>query len=268
MSSYSFCAICKRNTCEGRRHLYTKLHQERLQKKLETQKKEYQKYKIFLKDVTFVHNINKQPDFWCIFCENEVKPFLQPADERQIVCMHIFEHLVTKEHHSRVYKYLKDNNADRNIADQFVLRKNAIENFYKRIHAKQRETETKSTQDRSIYASESPPLENYVRVDGHGKSKVSKSNMNLINTEQDKSTIQTLNDGLMDKMGEDEFVSRNLKKHSYFDVEETREVSEDFIHSPTSWFQSKDDNNVHTNIQKIETGPSLKRFKAYEEAEI
>ncbi|CAG8723841.1 8532_t:CDS:2, partial [Scutellospora calospora] len=45
--------------------------------------KEYQKYKIFFKDVTFIYDINKQPDFWCIFCEDEVKPISQ--DERQIV---------------------------------------------------------------------------------------------------------------------------------------------------------------------------------------
>ncbi|KAF0463400.1 coiled-coil domain-containing protein 84 [Gigaspora margarita] len=130
--TYSFCTICKRNTCQGKRHLYTKFHQERLQRKLDKQKSEYQKYKIFIKNVTLAYDINKQPDFWCIFCEIEVKPTFQ-SEERQIACEHIFNHIATKNHHSNVIKYFKEHNADRKLTREFILSKDDIEKFNERI---------------------------------------------------------------------------------------------------------------------------------------
>ncbi|CAG8656911.1 10611_t:CDS:2 [Ambispora gerdemannii] len=146
---YEFCKVCKRNNSEGRRHFYTKSHQERLKKVLEDQETNYRKYKIFLKDLTLVQDINKQPDFTCLFCGVEVKPkFIVNAetatvklgnDESQFVCIHIFEHLATKQHHKNVGEWFKKNNVDRKLIDEFMIKKADMDQFQKLMRAKQLE---------------------------------------------------------------------------------------------------------------------------------
>ncbi|CAG8533103.1 11966_t:CDS:2 [Ambispora leptoticha] len=144
---YEFCQVCKRNNGEGRRHFYTKSHQERLKKVLEDQQSNYRKYKIFLRDLTLVQDINKQPDFACLFCEVEVKPKpivsaeteLGNVDESQFVCIHIFEHLATKQHHMNVNEWFKKNNVDRKLIGEFMLKKANMDQFQKLMRAKQSE---------------------------------------------------------------------------------------------------------------------------------
>ncbi|KAG9287901.1 hypothetical protein G9A89_017496 [Geosiphon pyriformis] len=143
---YSFCQVCKRNNNEGKRHLYTKIHQEQLKKVLGLEQKNYRKYKTFLKDVTTVQDINKQPDFTCLFCDYEVRLKLPASasklgeiEERQFVCAHIFNHLVTKQHHSKVGEWFKTYNADRKLIGEFIVKKADMAEFIRRVVEKERE---------------------------------------------------------------------------------------------------------------------------------
>ncbi|ORY05841.1 hypothetical protein K493DRAFT_333349 [Basidiobolus meristosporus CBS 931.73] len=143
MGAYDYCPICKRNHSDGKRHLFSKSHQEKLDTLIGKQIEKYKKFKIFLKDVTPIVDETKQPELWCIFCEREVFPSSDESSEFHLVCSHIFEHMADQEHQECLNSYFKRFKAKQQYKEEFKLTPKALNNFYQKGERKIKELKEK-----------------------------------------------------------------------------------------------------------------------------
>ncbi|RUS25768.1 hypothetical protein BC938DRAFT_471689 [Jimgerdemannia flammicorona] len=141
MGEYVFCALCKRNVDDGKRHPFTKTHQERVKEVLRNQSEQYAKYKHFLLDVATISSRTKQPDFYCTFCKVKVRPTAKEVMEhvRTFACLHIFEHMATAAHHERVDAWFKTNHGDFKLKKSHVISEKSIGKYRERIRKKTEE---------------------------------------------------------------------------------------------------------------------------------
>nr|CAG8585754.1 2223_t:CDS:2 [Entrophospora candida] len=210
--TFDFCRICKRNNSEGKKHLYTKLHQGNL-------------LNILNKEIT-------QPDFWCLFCEVNVEITFKNVDEKQIICEHIFEHMVTKNHHDNVIKYFKDQKADCKLINNFILKKDEIDKFRRR---------SKELQKKNKLKKEERELKSNVNQESNNINvNLPSSFENLVASQLTRIKVPPL------KPGEGNVFEEG---------------------SVPPWLQDDDDMKFSGNTNKTEIGPSLDAFLAAKKLE-
>ncbi|KAK9720414.1 Coiled-coil domain-containing protein 84 [Basidiobolus ranarum] len=145
MGAYGYCEVCKRNHNDGKRHLYSKAHQEKLDTLIGKQIEKYKKFKIFLKEATPIIDETKQPELWCIFCEREIFPsnLEEESEEFHLVCSHIFEHMADREHQECLNKYFNKFKVKHQYKEEFKLSLDKLKNFYQRGEKKIQELKVK-----------------------------------------------------------------------------------------------------------------------------
>ena len=134
-----FCKICKRSNTLGKRHFYTRLHQQNLSNYLEKILDGYEKLKKLLTPNTcFLTCISQQPHLYCVFCEldlfaNEkyLKDSLNAAGWEDITSgkfdflfrrLHIFYHLSTTSHQKNVVAWLRKFHGPSHWVEKLVLK--------------------------------------------------------------------------------------------------------------------------------------------------
>ncbi|RUS15759.1 hypothetical protein BC937DRAFT_92028 [Endogone sp. FLAS-F59071] len=183
MGQPSFCILCKRNNEDGKRHRYTKAHQERVKNVLENQAEQFKKYKPFLFEVATLSSVAAQPVFWCTFCRVEVRPtgadvmahtrvfaWLATPSSLRVVhfslkyvlhtltlvlnflpneSLHIFEHMATSAHHAKVDIWFEAHRADLKTKKAHVISDKTLEKFHERVKKKEEELDQAEQMERS-----------------------------------------------------------------------------------------------------------------------
>ncbi|CAJ0837149.1 9846_t:CDS:2 [Entrophospora sp. SA101] len=260
--TFDFCRICKRNNSEGKKHLYTKLHQGNLLNILNKEITKYKKYRIFLKDITIVYDVNKQPDFWCFFCEVNVEITFKNVDEKQIICEHIFEHIVTKNHHDNVIKYFKDQKADCKLINNFILKKDEIDKFRRRSKELQKKNQLKK-EERELKSNVNQESNNISIsiLDKNDKMEIKFENFNNNN-----STVKPI---INNKLNINEEKKKKRDQLTRIKVPPLKPGEGNVFEegSVPPWLQDDDDMKFSGNTNKTEIGPSLDAFLAAKKLE-
>ncbi|KAI9144164.1 coiled-coil domain-containing protein 84 protein [Paraphysoderma sedebokerense] len=219
-SDFIFCDLCKRNFSGGNRHYYSKLHKEKLHKILSRQIEKYSKLKQFLNPVTELEDASKQPSFWCVFCDHDVRLTAQDfLEDVQIACKHVYAHLASEKHRFKVEEYLEKHYGDISDVEKYTLDYNSYQKFKRLAKAKveevvknrraaQAEAETLfAMKQQQNYVSQTDPFQIPPPVSRPSKSHFAPSHApttskNRITTKEIQSVVSTSNSSTNPKLDE------------------------------------------------------------------
>eukprot|EP00741_Cyanophora_paradoxa_P007098 tig00001086_g6869.t1 len=129
MPAYQLCTVCRRNHEEGKRHVYSKKHQQKLAKVLQNDLRRIDDIRFFLSTPAAKDASAKEASpFWCRFCEVEVKD-----GPSRFHCVRHIQHLASWEHNRRVWDFWREQNAPKDLREKFYLQKAAFDEFVSRI---------------------------------------------------------------------------------------------------------------------------------------
>jgi len=103
---------------------------------LSLHRKDVEELRSFLENILITENPNQQPDFWCKFCQQEVVDHTEPP---LVVCGHIFAHWASHFHREQTETFFREQGADKNLKDIFLLPKETYNEFRKKSAIKLKE---------------------------------------------------------------------------------------------------------------------------------
>lgn len=123
MVEYELCSLCKLNFGNGRKHSYSKSHQNRVKVVLEKHRNRVKDVRFFLDNVRRGSGSVVPTTHWCYFCEAEV------TDHGEFACYHTIVHLASSEHKHNVEDFFRKNRVSIDKRKLYVLSDEVCGNF-------------------------------------------------------------------------------------------------------------------------------------------
>ncbi|XP_077990479.1 centrosomal AT-AC splicing factor-like [Glandiceps talaboti] len=122
VQTFQFCEVCRRNHDQGRKHIYTKRHADRIKLILQKLKDKVKTAKAALREPSIsseqsLHSVK----CWCYICSEEVPR--HAGENKNIIFKEqgLIYHLASSSHLKKAVEFLWNNKLDKNQMNKFIL---------------------------------------------------------------------------------------------------------------------------------------------------
>lgn len=138
---FKFCKVCRCNHNLGRKHVYSKKHQNFVQKILLKYGKKIAEARRTIKTPCVIDGeLEPGSQFWCHFCGIQVIKHLTDRDT-SVQFGGVFEHLASTDHLKNTNFWWTENGAERSEKAKFLLTKQELRKFKGAVQEKLKDLE-------------------------------------------------------------------------------------------------------------------------------